>query len=287
MASAAPARPRLRINRPPIDRRFANRDNEIHPGSRCATSLDFLKSYIAERANREHRAHTRSLFLSFFHLGKIETGIILVDDTDLERLFPRFYSIRDRGDWNFSPPPGDVGPHDSIEINARLSIATSTPRPRSASSQQRGDLHYLLNSNMELIMITKLARGKHAKMATASLAATHTHARYQHACPQYGDAWMHSRRKLHKIINRIGERGESRIRGVSGSRFSPISGDPSSWRGVASSSEVDPSSDGPVQRALFTCERNLTVTSSSSARRDISRHRVTVRRFSPPLRDPR
>lgn len=78
-------------------------------------------------------------------------------------------------------------------------------------------------------MITKLARGKHAKMATASLAATHTHARYQHACPQYGDAWMHSRRKLHKIINRIGERGESRIRSVSGSRFSPISGDPSSW----------------------------------------------------------
>lgn len=97
---------------------FVNRDNEI------CQRIHYLdrsfKSYIAiaERSNREHRTH---LLLSlFFFLEKMKTGIILVDDTNLEQLFPRFYPNRDSGrfqrrDRKFFPLVCD-GKFEFVEI---------------------------------------------------------------------------------------------------------------------------------------------------------------------------
>lgn len=94
---------------------FANHDNEICQGTHY---LDrFFKSYIAvaERSNREH------LPLSLFFLEKIETGIILVDDTNLEQLFSRFYSNRDRGDSDV-----EIGIFFSLVCDGKLKFVEIT-----------------------------------------------------------------------------------------------------------------------------------------------------------------
>lgn len=175
--------------------RSAFRDNEIYPGYLAALLISSVPrnraSSIAERTNREHR----SLFLYLFSPRKNRNRYNFSrrhgSRADYFRVSTRGSRQFRRRDWNSSPPSRplyDIKPRFDRKLTRGCRSRHQHRDLAERVSQQRGDLHYLLNSNMELIMITKLARGKHAKMATASLAATHTHARYQHACSQYGDA---------------------------------------------------------------------------------------------------
>lgn len=136
----------------------------------------FFYNFSADDANLdETREHVRMISVIW------NRGIATIADVECP-YFPYIVQIR-----------GKLNPHESY-IGYRATHQVAFVRSH-REEWKRGELHYLLNSNMELITITKLG-GATRKWPRHQIAA-HTHTDDRHGVRRCGADGTHSR-ELHK-----------------------------------------------------------------------------------------